>query len=88
MDDETAPSLPVEAPEAPEAPQNGGCGGNGPSTEREGKPFPWRALYKALVKRLIELDEQFPVSSSRLQPEIAALAQVHGEILDRQDTDD
>ena len=50
-------------------------------------PFPWRALYRALVKRLIELDEQFPVSSSRLQPEIAALAQVHGEILDREDTD-
>ena len=53
------------------------------NTEREGKPFPWRALYKALVKRLIELDEQFPVSSSRLQPEIAALAQIHAEVLER-----
>ena len=53
------------------------------NTEREGKPFPWRALYKALVKRLIELDEQFPVSSSRLQPEIAALALIHAEVLER-----
>ena len=78
MDDETAPSLPVEAPEAPEAPQNGGTGGNGPSTEREGKPFPWRAVYKALVKCLGELADQDPA-----MPEVEALAKMHAEVLER-----
>ena len=52
-------SLPVEPPEAPEAPQNGGTGGNGPSTEREGKPFPWKALHFAHF--IGELNKQLEV---------------------------
>ena len=51
----------------------------------EDDPFPWEAVYRALVRRIVELDAQYPVSSSRLQPEIAALAQVHSEVLERQD---
>jgi len=78
MDDETAPSLPVEAPEAPEAPQNGGTGGNGPSTEREGKPFPWKALHKSLTRRIGVLVDQ----AAHLEGLIAEL-----EVLDRVHSD-
>jgi len=53
----------------------------------ESDPFPWEALYRALAGRIIELSAQYPVSSSRLQPEIAALALVHGEVLERRDAD-
>ena len=43
-------------------------------------PFPWEALYRALVDRLAELAEladQHPV------PELAAVAAVHAEVCDR-----
>ena len=77
MDDETAPSLPVEAPEAPEAPQTGGTGGNGPSTEREGKPFPWEALHKALTRRLGELVDQ--AAHLDILHELKVLDRVHSD---------
>ena len=48
------------------------------------KPFPWEALYRALVRRICELNTQYPVSTSRLHPEIAALAEVHSEITTRE----
>ena len=77
MGDETAPSLPVEAPEAPEAPQNGGTGGNGPSTEREGKPFPWKALHKSLTRRIGELVDQ--AANLDILHELKVLDSVHSE---------
>ena len=87
MDDETAPSVPVEAPEAPEAPQTGGTGGNGPSTwftwreqiakEREGKPFPWEALHKALTRRLGELVDQ--AAHLDILHELKVLDRVHSD---------
>ena len=54
----------------------------------ESEPLPWEALYRALAGRILELSDQYPVATSRLMPEIAALAQVHGEVLDREDGDD
>jgi len=48
---------------------------------REGKPFPWRALYRALVRRIAELDDQRP--HRHLASEIAVLAEVHAEVLER-----
>ena len=50
------------------------------------QPFPWRALYRALVRRIAELDYQRP--HRHLASEIAVLAQAHTEVLDREDTDD
>ena len=49
-------------------------------------PFPWEAVYRALVKRLAELADQYPVSASRLNPELAALVDIHREIVDRERT--
>jgi len=46
-------------------------------------PFPWRAVYKALVKCLGELADQYPVSATRLVPEVSALAKMHAEVLER-----
>ncbi len=42
------------------------------------KPFPWRAVYKALVKCLGELADQDPA-----MPEVEALAKMHAEVLER-----
>jgi len=46
-------------------------------------PFPWRAVYKALVQCLGELADQYPVSATRLVPEVSALAKMHAEVLER-----
>ena len=48
------------------------------------EPFPWEAVYRALVNRVCELADQYPVSANRLHPELAKLARIHGEICDRE----
>ncbi len=78
MDDETAPSLPVEPPLPPQGPQDGGCGGNGPPTEREGKPFPWKALHRSLTRRIGELVDQ-AARLDWLLNELKVLDSVHSE---------
>ena len=77
MDDETAPSLPVEPPLPPQGPQDGGCGGNGPPTEREGKPFPWKALHRSLTRRIGVLVDQ--AAHLDILHELKVLDRVHSD---------
>lgn len=50
--------------------------------------FPWEAIYRSLVKCIGDLTDQHPVSSTRLMPEMKALAKVHREVLELQDRDE
>ena len=52
----------------------------------EDDPFPWEAVYRALVRRICQMNDQRPYRL--LASDVAALAIVHGEVLKRQDGDD
>lgn len=43
--------------------------------------FPWRAVYKALVRRICEVSEE-DLSEMMLTAEVRALARVHSEVLE------
>ena len=50
------------------------------------EPFPWEAVYRALVKRLCQMNDKRPYRF--LANDVGVLALVHGEIIEREDGDD
>ena len=51
----------------------------------EDDPFPWEAVYRALVRRICQMNDKRPYRF--LASDVAALAIVHGEVLERQDAE-